>query len=73
MPFTPASANPSATATKRLLHELRALHSSADGNPAVEYLRPLHEDNLFEWEAGLRGPEGSCYDGMSWRLLYHPV
>lgn len=63
----PSSANnPTATATKRLLHELRAQASDETVSPAFEYLQPVREDNLFEWEAGLKGPEGSWYEGSSY-------
>lgn len=47
--------------TKRLLKELSAVQK--DPNPALESLHPIHEDDLFHWEAVLKGPPDSPYDG----------
>ena len=48
-------------ATKRLLHELRS--NEEDPNPALLFLRPVNEDNLFLWEAVLNGVPGTAYQG----------
>jgi ubiquitin-conjugating enzyme E2 G2 len=50
----------SAVATRRLLHEYRALTTSPpDGITAG----PVDEDNYFEWEALIQGPEGTPFEG----------
>lgn len=48
--------------SKRLLKELSAIQK--DPNPALESLHPIHEDDLFHWEAVLKGPPDSPYDGQ---------
>jgi hypothetical protein len=61
-PTPPASTSlPSAT-VKRLLHELRDYASSP--NEALLHLGPVRDDELMHWEAVLKGPEGSGYEGI---------
>lgn len=48
-------------AAKRLIKELDAYNR--DPSAAVAELYPLHDDNLFELRAVLRGPEGTGYEG----------
>ncbi|KAI9765505.1 MAG: Ubiquitin-conjugating enzyme E2 7 [Geoglossum simile] len=50
----------SATASRRLMHEYRALTiDSPDGITAG----PIDEDNVFEWEAMIQGPEETPFEG----------
>jgi ubiquitin-protein ligase len=57
-----STASPSAT-TKRLLHELRDYASSP--NEALLHLAPIRDEELMKWEAVLKGPQGSAYEGAS--------
>lgn len=59
------SSTPSSTksATKRLLHELHSYES--EPNPALVRFGPVSDEDLFEWEAELLGPEDSVYEGVS--------
>jgi hypothetical protein len=50
----------SATASRRLMHEYRALTiDSPEGITAG----PIDEDNVFEWEAMIQGPEETPFEG----------
>ena len=49
-------------ATKRLIKELDAYHR--DPSPALRELQPVSDDDLFNWNAVLRGPEGTAYEGI---------
>lgn len=49
-------------ASKRLLKELAA--SSNDLNPALEYLRPVNDNDLFTWEGSLLGVDSTPYQGI---------
>jgi len=52
--------------TKRLLHEIQDIASNP--NPALLHLGPVSDDDLFHWEAVLRGVRGTPYDGGLWLL-----
>lgn len=47
-------------AIKRLAQEYAELTRNAPEGIAAG---PIVEENLFEWEAFIAGPEGTCYDG----------
>ena len=49
-----------ATATRRLLHEYRQLVN--DGPEGIA-AGPISEDDFFEWECFIQGPEGTPFDG----------
>jgi len=55
-------------ALKRLTHEFRELRTSP--NDAVLHLGPASDDDLFQWEAVLKGPRdpASPYHGGLWLL-----
>lgn len=63
----PNSRSPSPP-TKRLLQELKD-HNS-EPLPFLQHLGPKSESQLFEWEAIMRGPGGTAYEGM---LFYHTI
>ncbi len=56
-----ASRSPSPP-TKRLLQELKD-HNS-EPLPFLQHLGPKSESQLFKWEAVMRGPGGTAYEGM---------
>ncbi|WFD01802.1 E2 ubiquitin-conjugating enzyme [Malassezia obtusa] len=58
-------------ATKRLLHELAAMHKSRDGKELVAKLAPAHEDDLTEWHAELVAPSEGVYGGGRFALRIH--
>jgi len=58
---------------KRLHAELSSLQSSLDRSSTspgvIERLEPVDHDNLFHWEAVIRGAGlGGGYDGGRWKL-----
>lgn len=59
MPQTSRSPSPP---TKRLLQELKD-HNS-EPFPFLQHLGPRSESQLFEWEAVMRGPGGTAYEGI---------
>jgi ubiquitin-conjugating enzyme E2 G2 len=48
------------TATRRLMHEYRQLTNEA---PEGITAGPIDEDNFFEWECLIQGPEGTPFEG----------
>ena len=58
-----ASTKSAASATKRLAREIQDYESNP--NEALLHLGPVGDDDLFQWEAVLKGVRGSAYDGMS--------
>lgn len=57
--------------TKRLLHELAALHKSPDQDALVQQLQPAHEDDLMVWRAELLAPREGVYGGGRFVLTIH--
>lgn len=58
------------TAQKRLLKEYQQL--TRDPPPGI-VAGPISEDNLFEWDCLLEGPDGTCYEnGVFSALLKFP-
>lgn len=56
-------------ATKRLLNELKTLHSSP--RPSfLSSLGPVSEAQILVWEAIMLGPEGGAYHGMPYWLVW---
>lgn len=53
----------SQSASKRLLHELQT--NDEEPNPALLFLRPIRDDELFQWEAVMRGASGTAYEGTT--------
>ena len=60
-----SSGSPNA-ATKRLIHEIQ--DNALALNQALLHLGPVSDDDLFQWEAVLRGVRGTPYDGGLWLL-----
>lgn len=56
----------SKTPSKRLLHELQSYQE--EPNPALKYLGPISDSELMTWEAGLKGIEGTAYQGGLWTI-----
>ncbi|KAL9053681.1 MAG: hypothetical protein Q9162_004632 [Coniocarpon cinnabarinum] len=54
------------SAQKRLLQEVRAIQD--EPNPALQFLGPVNDDNLFEWRATMKGVAGTAYEGGLWNL-----
>jgi len=52
--------------TKRLIKELKTLQT--EGLQADVTLRPVSEDDLFVWEASIRGPPDSPYENAYFLL-----
>ncbi|KAI9892468.1 MAG: Ubiquitin-conjugating enzyme E2 7 [Vezdaea aestivalis] len=50
----------SSTAHKRLIHDYKVL---CDGSPEGIVAGPKNEDDLFQWEALIQGPEGTPFEG----------
>lgn len=48
----------------RLMKELKAARKEGENETSL-YLRPIDHDDLLHWEAVLKGPEGSLYEGKS--------
>ena len=61
--------NEGQSAPKRLLHELRSYQE--EPNPALVLLRPARDDDLFVWDAVLRGVPETAYEGVC-RYLARP-
>ncbi|KAK2753465.1 hypothetical protein FQN54_007855 [Arachnomyces sp. PD_36] len=61
-----SSVTPSASTTKRLIHELNEYKKSP--NEALLRLEPVSDDNLLLWEAVLKGVPGSPYEDGLWHL-----
>ncbi|KAJ5970514.1 Peroxin 4 [Penicillium vulpinum] len=55
-----------ARAMKRLGDELK--ENDNVENDTFLYLRPVDDDDLLRWEAVLKGPNGSPYEGGLWHL-----
>lgn len=53
-------------ATKRLIKELKTLQ--AEGVQPDVTLRPIAEDQLFHWEASIRGPPDTPYENAYFLL-----
>ncbi|KZF23666.1 putative ubiquitin-conjugating enzyme [Xylona heveae TC161] len=53
-------------AAKRLLQELKFY--SQDPNDALISLGPVSDDQLFHWEAVMKGVNGTAYEGGLWKL-----
>lgn len=53
-------------ATKRLIHEIQ--DNATTPNAALLHLGPVSDDDLFHWEAVLRGVRGTPYEGGLWLL-----
>ncbi|KAJ5510167.1 Ubiquitin-conjugating enzyme E2 [Penicillium expansum] len=51
----------------RLMKELKAARKEGENETSL-YLRPIDHDDLLHWEAVLKGPEGSLYEGGRWHL-----
>lgn len=49
-----------ATATRRLLHEYKQLVNDC---PEGICAGPVSEDDFFEWECFIHGPEGTPFEG----------
>jgi ubiquitin-protein ligase len=55
-------------ASRRLAQELLMIHKEGEAaNPLIS-VKPKAEDDLFNWEAILKGPEGSPYEGGRFQL-----
>ncbi|MCJ1470660.1 hypothetical protein MMC07_009306 [Pseudocyphellaria aurata] len=50
------------TATKRLLHELRAQTESGP-HPFIPWVGPVSDAQILQWEAIMKGVPGSAYEG----------
>lgn len=61
---------PPASTTQRLLRELKDYTNSP--NEALLHLGPIDEDDLFNWEAVLKGIKGTPYEGSSRHFTFHP-
>ncbi|KAI4124974.1 MAG: hypothetical protein LQ338_004524 [Usnochroma carphineum] len=61
----PPSRSPSPP-TKRLIQELR--NYITNPLPFLQHLGPKNEDQLFEWEAVMQGPQGTAYEAGLWHL-----
>ncbi|KAL4920672.1 ubiquitin-conjugating enzyme/RWD-like protein [Aspergillus aurantiobrunneus] len=57
---------PPSSATQRLLQELKQYAGSP--NEALLHLGPVNEDDLFTWEAVLKGVKGTPYEDGLWSL-----
>ncbi|KAJ5519973.1 hypothetical protein N7463_000426 [Penicillium fimorum] len=62
-----ASQSSSITASRRLMTEFKKYKKEGE-NETFLYLRPVDEDDLLRWEAVLKGPDGSPYEGGLWHL-----
>lgn len=56
----PTTSKASATALKRLMAEYKQLINDP---PEGISAGPIDEDNFFEWECLIQGPEGTPYEG----------
>ncbi|KAI9833505.1 MAG: hypothetical protein M1819_003664 [Sarea resinae] len=64
----PASSSSSPQgAVKRLLQELK-LYAQDPNSDVLLHLGPVSEDQLLHWEAVLKGPSASPYEGGLWKL-----
>ncbi|KAJ9486066.1 hypothetical protein VN97_g7267 [Penicillium thymicola] len=57
----------SISASKRLRQELKAAIKEGE-NETYLYLRTVDSDDLLHWEAVLKGPKESLYEGGLWHL-----
>ncbi|KAL4806236.1 ubiquitin-conjugating enzyme/RWD-like protein [Aspergillus unguis] len=57
---------PPPSTTQRLLRELKEYTTSP--NEALLHLGPVNEDDLFHWEAVLKGVKGTPYEDGLWLL-----
>ncbi|KAI9710023.1 MAG: hypothetical protein M1828_002326 [Chrysothrix sp. TS-e1954] len=53
-------------ATKRLIQELQEYND--EPNPSLLGLGPIADDDLFRWQAVLRGADGTAYEDGQWLL-----
>ncbi|KAF3928705.1 hypothetical protein AA313_de0204164 [Arthrobotrys entomopaga] len=60
------SASSSASANRRLILELNK--NTHEKSPAVTYLGPIDDSDLFHWRGGLLGTPDSPYEGGIWDL-----
>lgn len=58
----PTMAAPSGQTTQRLVRELKDYAKSP--NEALLHLGPVNDENMLQWEAVLKGVNGSPYEGM---------
>jgi peroxin-4 len=52
---------PSGNTTQRLIRELKEYHKTP--NESLLHLGPVDEENLLDWEAVLKGVDGTPYEG----------
>ncbi|KAJ5245678.1 ubiquitin conjugating enzyme [Penicillium chrysogenum] len=52
---------------QRLMKELKAYNKEGE-NETFLYLRPVNDEDLLHWEAVLKGPAASPYEGGLWGL-----
>lgn len=65
----PSPQPPTAQASKRLLHELKAIQSSPDSpSPALASLAPKSDTDLLGWSAVLLGPASTPYASGRWLI-----
>lgn len=55
------SQGPSGQTTQRLIRELKEYHKTP--NESLLHLGPVDEENLLQWEAVLKGVDGTPYEG----------
>jgi peroxin-4 len=70
------SQGPSGQTTQRLIRELKEYHKTP--NESLLHLGPVDEENLLQWEAVLKGVDGSPYEGKrapnpALRLQHSPL
>lgn len=58
----------STATTQRLLRELKDYSKSP--NEALLHLGPVDEENLLNWEAVLKGVNGTPYEGILYPVLF---
>ncbi|RPA93091.1 ubiquitin-conjugating enzyme [Choiromyces venosus 120613-1] len=61
-----SSSSSGLSSTTRVMNELSNYRK--EPNPALESLGPVSEDDLFHWNAVLKGPEGTPYEGGRWKI-----
>lgn len=61
----------STATTQRLLRELKDYSKSP--NEALLHLGPVDEENLLNWEAVLKGVNGTPYEGILYPVLFSQV
>ncbi|KKY13934.1 putative ubiquitin conjugating enzyme [Phaeomoniella chlamydospora] len=63
---SPPDSKSTASALKRLLNEIKEYENAP--NEALLHLGPVSDEDLFQWEAVLKGVKGSAYEGGLWLL-----